>query len=251
MSRFHPRQTDLAVQNISIVHASGDIGSQEPNTLPVETQLEAAMQQVLDTEGAEREFEPIDAVHAQPFNPLSRTASVESFHTARSSSSTITSTFLSITGTLGLESCRRFCPCQCHITRHFQTPQWAKNVFGSIAVYGNGSILLGRRPCNKKFCGRSGATSNQFTYTAPAWMFLKSFCIQSKAQGVQGLNSSWTIRTPRLIPDNALVWQLVDTGRFSDFRDYFSLGLSSPYDVDENGESLMHVRDLETLRFYH
>lgn len=138
-------------------------------------------------------------------------------------------------------TCDSSCQCQCHAVNRLCTPEWTRNILGSFRFYGNGSILLKRRVCNKKLCHRSGSLRIQVSYRAPAWTLLKDFAVYANAQLAFGLIPTFTVTLPRIIPFAAVVWGIIELGHIVELQRLFSLGQSSPYDTNPDGTSLFKV----------
>lgn len=69
-------------------------------------------------------------------------------------------------------------------------------------------------------------------------------------------HSGWNsnLRTYNIIPSGSLVFELAGTGDVRGLLDLFAKGQASPFDVDENGYSLLSVRfhfDLQPRRLFH
>ncbi|KAF2245542.1 hypothetical protein BU26DRAFT_71007 [Trematosphaeria pertusa] len=156
-----------------------------------------------------------------------------------SSSDSASSSIISFSGTLVDDACEPFCSCQCHVSSQLRTPQWVKHILGSMTFHGNTSVFLSRRPCNKS-CRRSGPSSLQFTYFAPAWTLLRSFNFYVKAQCLRG--PDFNIRMPRVIPYHTDVWAVIELGKLLTLKEMIERGATSPFDVNPSGKSLLHVR---------
>ncbi|KAF2496815.1 hypothetical protein BU16DRAFT_342368 [Lophium mytilinum] len=228
INKIDLKVTFLAVQKIEMLRNASKTATTIESAMPLENQLEVSIRQAT---------EPSETRMGCP-GQASRRSSIDSFHSAVSSSSESTprslSSIVSISGTMGDATCEPFCPCQCHVSSQVRTPQWAKHILGTMTFHGNGSIFLNRRPCNKS-CGRSGPTSIQFSYFAPAWTLLTSLNIFVKAQSIHGFN----IRMPRVIPYSATVWSIIELGNLPTLKEMVSRNAISPYDVSPSGMSLL------------
>ncbi|KAH7381185.1 ankyrin repeat-containing domain protein [Phaeosphaeria sp. MPI-PUGE-AT-0046c] len=235
-SAFPQAQSTIVLQSISMVQEPQQTSVHQGIGAPLEHQMERTVRQ-LENDTTHN----MTAAGARPDGTghLSRQSSVDSFHSFASEHRSLPSQFVSICGTLAAEPCKQYCRCQCHLSTHMQMPAWAKGILGSISFHGNGSVLLKRRPCDQPFCGRGGSATMQFSYYAPAWTFLRSLSFHVKAM-TSGLDSSFSFRMPRVIPGNALVWSVVEFGRFSDLRQMLAQGETSPYDVTDYGCSILY-----------
>lgn len=139
-------------------------------------------------------------------------------------------------------TCSNSCQCQCHTVNRLCTPKWASGVLGSLKLYGNGSIWLRRRVCNKTSCYRGGSLRIQASYYAPAWTLLEGFVVYAHAQLTHGMIPTFNITLPRIIPFAAVVWSIIELGNISELQRLFSLGQASPYDINADGISLLKVK---------
>jgi hypothetical protein len=147
-----------------------------------------------------------------------------------------------VTASLSTEKCDRFCQCQCHVRNQIRTPRWAKGILGAVTFQSNSTVLLNRRPCNlPALCRRSGKPSAQFTYYAPSWVLARAFHFTVMRHEITGISASIAVKIPRIITGPSIIWQLISTGSVGKIQEAFSKGLTSIYDVDNDGESLLHV----------
>jgi hypothetical protein len=58
---------------------------------------------------------------------------------------------------------------------------------------------------------------------------------------ITGISASIAVKIPRIITGPSIIWQLISTGSVGKIQEAFSKGLTSIYDVDNDGESLLHV----------
>lgn len=173
---------------------------------------------------------------------LSRKSSWQSFHSALSTSSDSSGTLVSFSGSLSADTeCESFCPCQCHVSTQSTMPWWVTQLFGRMTLHGNGSMLLNRQPCNKKHCRRSGSARLQVSYIAPAWTLLQTFNVYIRAESIGGVVPYVNMFMPRVIPNSAVVWSIIELGRIDELRTMLSRRETSPYDVSIRGVSLLKV----------
>ncbi|KAF2743557.1 hypothetical protein M011DRAFT_219252 [Sporormia fimetaria CBS 119925] len=143
--------------------------------------------------------------------------------------------------TIDSQKCQRFCQCQCHIRSRVQSPKWSKDILGSLYYQSNGAGWLNRRECNFRPCKRSGKTSAQITFYAPTWLMKTALYMSAVRDNRGGMNGSLAFKTPRVIPPGSMVWGLIAKGAEEQLVRYFHEGRASIYDVDIDGESLLHV----------
>jgi hypothetical protein len=241
-------QSIIVVQSISMVQEQQQTNDDQELGTPLEHQIERTIRQLENNVSGDETA--MLARQGEP-NRLSRQSSNDSFHSTASDHRSPSSQFVSICGSLATEPCKQYCRCQCHLSTHVQMPAWAKGFIGSISFHGNGSVLLKRRPCDQPFCGRGGTATMQFSYYAPAWTFLRCLSFHVKAKS-SGPDSSFSFRMPRVIPGNALVWSVIEFGRFSDLKRMLTQGKTSPYDVTDYGCSILYVgvRSYRNVLYY-
>lgn len=207
------------------------------SSLPLDMQIRKILDEIQKAQGDPAVTTPASRVDQRS---LSRRSSTESFYSVHSNSTDSTGTLISVTGSLLADSeCESFCPCQCHLSTQSRMPWWITRLIGSMTVHGNGSILTNRQSCNKKHCRRSGSTRVQVSYVTPAWTFLQACNICIMAETVGGVMPSLNIFMPRIIPNNAPAWSIVELGNLSELRDMLSRREVSPYDVSVRGISLL------------
>ncbi|XDG07710.1 hypothetical protein ABKA04_007325 [Annulohypoxylon sp. FPYF3050] len=132
------------------------------------------------------------------------------------------------------ERCFPKCPCQCHLQSLIRTPQWARIVFGTLLRQSN------NRPCNLAICKRSRQTPSYLTYVAPPWAVQRALHIAFGTYDLFGLSPSIVIRFPRVILEDEPVWGLIRRDPdIEKFRQLLSERRISPFDVTEDGDSLL------------
>lgn len=207
-------------------------------TAPTHTEPIENLQEFLVSSGSSHEplKSPVSPNGDNNIQTCSRRSSVATFHTAGSRPGSPV-TVLSVIPEPPSEACKRICTCQCHTITRIQPPQWTKRFFGTVAFYGNRSLLLNRRACDKPHCRRTGSAHIQISYASPTWT-PRSFNVYVLAESMRGV----CIRMPREIPSNSIVWSLVELGKVTELRHMLARGLASPFDVDSVGNSLLKVR---------
>jgi hypothetical protein len=240
LNRLEALLTRFTLQNVDLLRNTGmNITAAEKN-MPLETKLNFLINKAIELERSTNGKEISSSLTA---GQHSRRSSIDSFHSANSSSSESTRTLVSITGTFGVETCEPFCPCRCHISSQMRTPYWVRQILGTMTFHGNGSMLLARRPCDKN-CRRSGPTAIQFSYLAPTWTLLNALNVVVKAQCIHGLD--FNIRMPRVIPYSATVWSIIELGKLSNLQEMAKTNAVSPVDVNPSGRSLLNVSTLSS-----
>jgi hypothetical protein len=242
---IHDPQQSVVIQSIGVIQEQPQSTDVQGSSAPPEHRTDPNNCHVID-EAA------VDGTSTLPgsgsINGLSRQSSIDSFHSFESSHNLSSSSYVSLCGTLAAEPCRRFCQCQCHVSTYVRMPAWVKSILGTISFHGNRSVLLNRRPCDLPSCGRGGSETVQFSYYAPAWAFLRSFNLHLQAQSTCGPTSRFSFHMPRVIQKNALVWSVIEFGRFSELKRMLRQGETSPYDVTNYGSSILYVSFKELFR---
>jgi hypothetical protein len=147
---------------------------------------------------------------------------------------------IALIAALSSSSCTKHCHCQCHKSIQARSPKWAKDIFGRLVFESTTTITLKRRSCNYKMCGKSGQATAQFTYYAPTWMWLRAVHAAASRQAVFGIGISVAFTFPR-VTLSSKIWKYIEHGSVEKVRDMIASGSASIYDVDTDGESLLHV----------
>ncbi len=149
---------------------------------------------------------------------------------------------LCFSASVNTNKCPRFCRCQCHIRTQLCTPYWMRSIIGSFFGSFIGYPFLGSRPCNYVRCQQTRTSSTRVLYVFPAWFAKRAIVASSTGNDLSGPGASWTFRMPRLRSSNARIWNYVANGSLSMVREAFEKGEASPYDVSNDGRTLLHVR---------
>lgn len=248
----------LAIQEITLLDIAGRPSSKSDLSGPVIAQLGEAvnMSKVplprINTALTRPQLDPLEPTEPDSFlkaEDYNLSESPTEYHSPVDSFSNIPSRYpptspgaVKIVASLGSEKCRQFCQCQCHVSTRYQTPEWAKAFIGMFQFLSNMSIALGRRPCDQPVnCKRSGATSAQFTYYAPAWAFARAFTFSAVSRDLLGLGASISVAIPRVVDwlDPGII--ALQHDNLDALRSQMMKGISSIYDVDPMGLSLLHV----------
>jgi hypothetical protein len=148
---------------------------------------------------------------------------------------------LRITVSMPSKTCEVACSCQCHVRSQFQTPRWLQSVIGLLFYTTSQTPKVDIRPCDSDTCCRSlPSSSTQLVYYFPTWI-MRSVLFVSTFHTLEGINSSWTVKMPREVPRNQSSWHNIQAGNTGTIRDLLYKGQMSPYDVDTNGISMLHV----------
>lgn len=150
-------------------------------------------------------------------------------------------TELRITTRLPLKTCDRTCLCQCHVRTHIRTPTWLSAAVGTLFYSSTHTPLVEVRPCNIKQCLRSQPSSSAcFTYYFPTW-FMRCAMVYGTWSKLGGANATWMIKMPREISETEICWYWIQRGSIQAVRDLLGRGQMSPYDINPEGVSVLHV----------
>jgi hypothetical protein len=150
------------------------------------------------------------------------------------------STQLRITMSMPLKACEWTCNCQCHTRTQYRTPQWLSSAVGTLFYSSTNTPSIDVRPCNVPSCFRSQpSSSSRFTYYFPTWM-MRTVLVYSAWNNLNGKNSSWTIKMPREVTDSPC-WHYIKMGSIEVIKELLESRQMSPYDVMDNGMSVLYV----------
>ena len=141
--------------------------------------------------------------------------------------------------------CPNGCPCRCHIpSRDLQlVPSVLRPWVGRFNVPRTlpAALLPFFVLCNHNQCSRSRKQIQNVKYTAPRWFAHVEATIRFETFPIH-----FCIQTPRVVPS---LQELSDIS-FDEFRRKLSTRALTLYDIDRNGQSVLHVSldDPQTLR---
>lgn len=134
-------------------------------------------------------------------------------------------------------SCCSFCSCSCHRQIRLKSPNFLKNILGLIFV-GYTSVPLASAPqaCNLLSCRRQGESTIVATYVFPFWFFQRTIFMKFKARGPELL-----LRVRRVRPNDAAIFLALENNNIKVVKKLLAAGEASILDVNEDGQSLLHV----------
>ncbi|KAF2663372.1 ankyrin [Microthyrium microscopicum] len=139
------------------------------------------------------------------------------------------------------QRCDALCACQCHIKYQVRTPQWLQSTIGTLFYNCVATPEINVRPCTFGGCKRTGAaSSSRLTYYFPSWTIRKALSWSTWKDLTDG--SRCLIEMPREISPNSKCWTAIRLGNIEGIKALLSERLMSPYDIDENGWSVLHVK---------
>lgn len=130
-------------------------------------------------------------------------------------------------------TCDARCSCVCHRRRGVQTPSFLQKSIGSLFV-GYGGGLVQTPKCDEPRCSRPSQRSTQITYYFLMWCI--SYAIAATIRGPQVSLTALRVRHSEELA--FLYAQEDDWDRLSKL---FDEGLASSFDVDQDGQSILHV----------
>lgn len=145
------------------------------------------------------------------------------------------------TSTFKGNSCTVLCQCDCHQTSWLRSPRSLQGIIGFLFIGYSGLSRPSffNRPCSEKMCHRHKSFSVSVNYYFPLWFLWRSIVIRN---GNDTSGPSITLRTPRLVENDADVLFYALEGNINGMQMLFTKGEASPFDINcVTGESLMHV----------
>jgi hypothetical protein len=138
--------------------------------------------------------------------------------------------------------CSFTCACQCHATVRVSMLQSVRTAFGNLY----GTISRFPRPmCNESDCEVPGRFGLDLTVLLPAWMFHQPFGLRLQVHQLSFPYSAH-LRFLRVVDHGHASFKCAADGDLGLLRVFFETGESSPFDVDANGDSLLHVSTLRS-----
>ena len=148
------------------------------------------------------------------------------------------SKFIQIRASCYRRSCRPWCSCRCHVRRNLRTPATLEGFVGSLFVGYSGMPVL-TSPCDEKQCRQRSGPRMIVSYQFPQWFWTRALYaafVSSRMRGPEML-----IRVQNKIPYASETYQHCLNGELNLLKNRFDDGFASPFDVDPDGMSLLHV----------
>jgi hypothetical protein len=137
------------------------------------------------------------------------------------------------------KTCRPWCSCCCHVRRSARSPDLVKGFIGSLFV-GYSGVPLATQPCNERQCRRRSTLRFILSYQFPAWFWTRALFASFTTANVPG--PEMLIRVQTKIPYASEIYQHCLNGNAESLQRLFQERAASPFDVDPDGLSLLHVR---------
>jgi hypothetical protein len=136
------------------------------------------------------------------------------------------------------KTCRPWCSCCCHIRRSVRSPGLVKGFIGSLFV-GYSGVPLATQPCNERQCRRRSTLRFILSYQFPSWFWTRALFASFTTANVPG--PEMLIRVQMKIPYASETYQHCLNGNAESLQRLFQERVASPFDVDQDGLSLLHV----------
>jgi hypothetical protein len=136
-------------------------------------------------------------------------------------------------------TCRPWCSCRCHIRGSIRSPSIVSNFLGSLFV-GYSGIPGVTEACSEKQCSKRSQVRLIASYQFPKWMWTRALFTTFATSREYG--PELLVRVQHTIPYASETYQHCLNGEVVSLKRRFDDGLASPFDVDPDGISLLHVR---------
>ena len=134
--------------------------------------------------------------------------------------------------------CKPSCTCSCHNIKTMQSPKFFQKVTGVLFVGYSGYPLSARSKCTVANCLTS-ISQLSVSYLFPSWLLNAAFSAILSTNLCRTVSASLTIR--RIVPPGVEVMRLEQMNDVDGMRRLFDLGLASPNDSLETGQTLLMV----------
>jgi hypothetical protein len=139
------------------------------------------------------------------------------------------------------KTCRPWCSCRCHVRRELRTPGLAKRFIGSLFI-GYSGVPMVTPQCDEKQCRKRSTSRIILSYQFPEWFWERSLFTSFMTASLSG--PEMLIRVSNTIPYACETYQHCIDGNAPGLRRLFEVGKASPFDLDPEGFSLLHVSKL-------
>lgn len=132
-----------------------------------------------------------------------------------------------------LTSCRSWCQCICHKRKSWQLGTSIAATLGCIRIAYTGGGYWYPSPCSLVTCENRQTHTSSIALCAPKWLLSRAILISTS--GFKTI-----IELPRVRPASDTPFSYSENGNVRALHESFQNNEASPYDVDENGWSLLH-----------
>ena len=136
--------------------------------------------------------------------------------------------------------CSASCSCTCHVTTAVQSPKFFRQIIGIMFIGYTGHPFWSGKTCTVDSCSRPTIFQGYVHYYFPSRILSKAILATLLINSQNQIFASLTVR--RIIPLSNEVMQLQHTGDVDGMKRLFRLGLASPNDCTEYGDTLLLVR---------
>ena len=137
-------------------------------------------------------------------------------------------------------SCRRGCPCVCHLQRRSALPGIVDRVIGQMFVGYVGMPLLNQR-CDIESCEKAQSPAVSLEYWFPLG-FVWSQIVRLQLTYQPNVGPHFELSSLRRVPDSAQCVNFALNGNIEGLKDLFNRGMASPRDVSSTrGYSILRV----------
>lgn len=156
----------------------------------------------------------------------------ENLHFPRSSSEYHVQRFQTV------NTCLETCKCSCHVQKTVHVPSYLSRILGRGYMDSVGLPLRGNR-CNDRTCKAPTAPCIKVAYILPTWVAMRMIYLRFTGSSPGGPDIS--IRVPRVLSEENPCFRTICEWDTVLFRSAIARGEFSPYDIFEDGESILWV----------
>ena len=143
-------------------------------------------------------------------------------------------------------TCSMSCPCLCHKSNQFRTPQFLPGILPSISV--NHRNFSGATSCNSNHC-KPGSMSWSANVVFPKWFMSRDF--QLSQHWDPGSGPEFRLRVNRVCSESAPIFWAARTGAFDHVRRLLDTEEGSVLDASyPEGKTALHVSQLNSPIFW-
>ena len=135
--------------------------------------------------------------------------------------------------------CTKGCSCLCHRRRTYRSPPVLARFFGALSI-GCAGIPRVTPPCDIVECAQRSSPTVLISFIFPSWFLARALAILGRLTPMNG--PEMMIRVPRVVGDNALIFDRCAQNDICAVRELLRDGLASTSDVRcTTGETPLHV----------
>lgn len=130
------------------------------------------------------------------------------------------------------------CTCICHRQAQWRSPSSSNMVLGILFVrYTPWQLALIAHACNCSAYQQAKTSAVTITYTFPVWLLQRTLTMKAQSRGPELL-----LRVRRVRPKDAAIFLALEHNDVGAVKRLLAAGNASMHDVNEDGQSLLHVR---------